>query len=103
MVLWFYLGSSSLLLRTGSCSIVLKNPVCPLNFHCNWQTKVSYFCMEKQGIMTFTFLIWNAKKIKWWLVIALLGVFLLESACSATGKSHKKYHQVPCPCINDRR
>jgi hypothetical protein len=45
----------------------------------------------------------NINKIKLGLAIVLLSVFLFESACSATGKTYKRYQQVPCPCMKNHR
>jgi hypothetical protein len=59
--------------------------------------------MEKQGIMIFNFVKSNIKKIKPGLTILLLSVFLLESSCSAAYKTHKRYQQVPCPCMKNHR
>jgi hypothetical protein len=74
-----------------------------MNVIYNWQTKVSYFCMEKQGIMRNN--LPNPKYNTKQLILAalLLIVFLFESACSATGKSYKRYQQVPCPCMKNQR
>ena len=53
--------------------------------------------------MIFNFLNRYVNKMKLGLAIALLSVFLIESACAATGKSYKRYQQVPCPCMQQHR
>jgi hypothetical protein len=76
---------------------------CPVNDIYNWHTKVSYFCREKQGIMWNNLPDRNFNTIKMILAALLLSLLLFEYGCSATGKSYKRYQQVPCPCMKNNR